>query len=68
LLRRRSRPTRWAAALGPKRILVNAVARGVIETAMSNFTKTEAGRKITLDMQALKRIGQPSELFAGFIS
>jgi len=52
----------WAAALGPRRIRVNAVAPGVIETDMSNFTKTEAGRKITLDMQALKRIGQPSDV------
>jgi NAD(P)-dependent dehydrogenase (short-subunit alcohol dehydrogenase family) len=29
---------------------------------MSNFTKTEAGRKMTLEMQALKRIGQPSDM------
>src|SRR5580658_1630801 len=26
---------------------------------MSNFTKSEAGREVTLGMQALKRIGKP---------
>jgi NAD(P)-dependent dehydrogenase (short-subunit alcohol dehydrogenase family) len=52
----------WAAALGPRGIRVNAVAPGVIETDMSNFTKTEAGRGFALSMQALKRIGQPSDV------
>jgi NAD(P)-dependent dehydrogenase (short-subunit alcohol dehydrogenase family) len=52
----------WAAMLGPRGIRVNAVAPGVIETDMSNFTKTEAGRGFTLSMQALKRIGQPSDV------
>ena len=52
----------WAAILGPKGIRVNAVAPGVIDTDMSNFTKTEAGREITLGMQALKRIGKPEDI------
>ena len=52
----------WAAILGPKGIRVNAVAPGVIDTGMSNFTKTEAGRGVTLEMQALKRIGKPEDV------
>ncbi len=52
----------WAAIFGPRGIRVNAVAPGVIETDMSNFTKTEAGRGFTLSMQALKRLGQPSDV------
>jgi NAD(P)-dependent dehydrogenase (short-subunit alcohol dehydrogenase family) len=52
----------WAAILGPRGIRVNAVAPGVIETDMSNFTKTEAGREITLGMQALKRLGKPEDV------
>ena len=52
----------FAAILGPRGIRVNAVAPGVIETDMSNFTRTEAGREATLAMQALKRIGQPEDV------
>ena len=52
----------WAAILGPRGIRVNAVAPGVIETDMSNFAKTEAGREVTLGMQALKRIGKPEDV------
>ena len=52
----------FAAALGPRGIRVNAVAPGVVETDMSNFTKTEAGREVTLGMQALKRMAQPDDI------
>ena len=52
----------WAAILGPQGIRVNAVAPGVIDTDMSNFTKTEAGRNVVLEMQALKRIGKPEDV------
>jgi 3-oxoacyl-[acyl-carrier protein] reductase len=52
----------WAAILGPRGIRVNAVAPGVIDTEMSNFTKTDAGREAALGMQALKRIGKPEDV------
>jgi 3-oxoacyl-[acyl-carrier protein] reductase len=52
----------FAAALGPRGIRVNAVAPGVVETDMSNFTKTEAGREFSLGMQALKRMAQPNDI------
>lgn len=34
----------------------------MIATDMSNFTKTDAGRQLTLGMQALKRIGQAADV------
>jgi 3-oxoacyl-[acyl-carrier protein] reductase len=52
----------FAAILGPRGIRVNAVAPGVIDTDMSNFTKTETGRDLALEMQALKRIGKPDDV------
>ena len=36
--------------------------RIVVPDNMSNFTKTEAGREITLGMQALKRLGKPEDV------
>jgi 3-oxoacyl-[acyl-carrier protein] reductase len=52
----------WAAILRPRGIRVNAVAPGVIDTDMSNFTKTEAGREVAWGMQAVKRIGKPEDV------
>jgi NAD(P)-dependent dehydrogenase (short-subunit alcohol dehydrogenase family) len=52
----------WAAILGPRGIRVNGIAPGVIDTDMSSFTKTEAGREVALEMQALKRIGKPEDI------
>jgi NAD(P)-dependent dehydrogenase (short-subunit alcohol dehydrogenase family) len=52
----------WAALLGPRGVRVNAVAPGVIDTDISRFTKSEAGREVTLGMQALKRIGKPEDV------
>jgi 3-oxoacyl-[acyl-carrier protein] reductase len=52
----------FAAALGDRGIRVNAVAPGVVETDMSNFARTDAGRDYTLGMQALKRIAQPDDI------
>jgi 3-oxoacyl-[acyl-carrier protein] reductase len=34
----------------------------VIDTAVSNFTKTEAGRVMVMGMQSLKLIGQPDDV------
>jgi 3-oxoacyl-[acyl-carrier protein] reductase len=52
----------FAVALGPRGIRVNAVAPGVIDTDMSNFTKSEEGRAVVVRMQTLKRIGQPDDV------
>ena len=52
----------WAAIFGPSGIRVNAVAPGIIDTDMSNFTKTDAGREVALGMQALKRLGKPEDV------
>ena len=52
----------FASMLGADGIRINAVAPGVIDTEMSNFTKTEAGRDFALGMQALKRLAQPDDI------
>jgi 3-oxoacyl-[acyl-carrier protein] reductase len=51
-----------AFALGERGIRVNAIAPGVVETDMSNFAKTDAGRDFTLGMQAIKRVAQPDDI------
>jgi NAD(P)-dependent dehydrogenase (short-subunit alcohol dehydrogenase family) len=51
-----------AASLGERGIRVNAVAPGIVDTDMSNFTKTEEGRVKALRMQALQRIAEPGEI------
>lgn len=52
----------FASALGGRGIRVNAVAPGVINTDMSSFAKTDAGRDHTLGLQALQRIGEPDDV------
>lgn len=52
----------FASLLGARGIRVNAVAPGVVETDMSSFTKTDAGREFVLGMQAQKRLAQPDDI------
>jgi 3-oxoacyl-[acyl-carrier protein] reductase len=57
----------FAASLGERGIRVNAVAPGVVDTDMSSFTKSEAGRNTAMSLQALKRIAGPDDI-AGVIA
>ncbi len=50
-----------AMELAPKKITVNAVAPGVVETEMSS-TVIRRAKEIILDSVALKRLGQPEEI------
>jgi 3-oxoacyl-[acyl-carrier protein] reductase len=52
----------FASMLGERGIRVNAVAPGVVQTDMSNFTKTDTGREFTLGMQSLKRLAEPDDI------
>jgi 3-oxoacyl-[acyl-carrier protein] reductase len=57
----------FASALGGRGIRVNAVAPGVVDTDMSNFARSDAGRDFTLGIQALKRIAQPEDIGAAVV-
>jgi 3-oxoacyl-[acyl-carrier protein] reductase len=57
----------FASALGGRGIRVNAVAPGVVDTDMSNFARSDAGRDFTLGIQALKRIAQPDDIGAAVV-
>ncbi|RUP07867.1 SDR family oxidoreductase [Hyphomicrobium sp.] len=52
-----------AVHLGPREITVNVVAPGVIETDMAaEFVNNAEGRAFAESKQALKRVGQPSDV------
>ncbi|WP_343676270.1 SDR family NAD(P)-dependent oxidoreductase [Paraburkholderia heleia] len=53
-----------AAELGPRGIRVNAVAPGVVQTDMSSFARTDEGRDVTLNQQAIKRLAEPDDIAA----
>jgi NAD(P)-dependent dehydrogenase (short-subunit alcohol dehydrogenase family) len=52
----------FAAAFGARGIRVNAVAPGVVNTDMSSFARSDAGRGVTLGMQALQRVADPDDI------
>jgi 3-oxoacyl-[acyl-carrier protein] reductase len=57
----------FALELGSHGIRVNAVAPGVVDTDMSNFTKTDEGQQYALGIQAFKRLAQPDDI-AGVVA
>ncbi len=57
----------FASALGDRGIRVNAVAPGVVDTDMSDFVRSDAGRDFTLGIQALKRIAHPDDIGAAVV-
>ncbi len=54
--------THFASALGPRGIRVNGIAPGIIDTELSTFVRTDAGRDYAYSIQALKRIGKPEDV------
>lgn len=54
-----------ASTYAPKNIRINCVAPGLIETPMTErITKSDAARKASESMHALKRIGKPQDVAA----
>lgn len=53
-----------ARELGPKRITVNAVAPGPVDTALFRTGKTEAQIKMSSDFSVFGRLGTPEEIAA----
>lgn len=51
-----------AADLGPRGIRVTAVAPGAIETDMSAWLSSDAGKATATSLQALKRVGQAQDI------
>ncbi len=51
-----------AAELGTRRITVNSVAPGAIETDMSAWLSSDEGKESAFSMQSLKRVGQASDI------
>ncbi len=54
--------THFAPPLGARGIRVNAVAPGIIDTDLSSFVKTDAGRDYAFSIQSLKRVGKPEDV------
>jgi dehydrogenase/reductase SDR family protein 4 len=53
----------YALELGPKGVRVNAIAPGLIQTALSeHYWKEEAKRDNVLGKQPIQRLGQPSDV------